>query len=86
MSRPMKEARPSSKGFRKTVPLTNYDLSPRMVLMSFSTAMAWPMKVKQLSAKGSRETFPLTNYDLSPRIVFMSFSTVMALEREMAEF
>jgi hypothetical protein len=40
----MKEKRPSSKGSRETVPLTDYDLSPRMVLMSFSTAMARPMK------------------------------------------
>jgi hypothetical protein len=44
MTRSIKEKRLSSKGSRETFPLTDYDLSPRMVLMSFSTAMARPMK------------------------------------------
>jgi hypothetical protein len=44
MARPLNQKQPRSKGFRETVPLTDYDLSPRMVLMSFSTAMARPMK------------------------------------------
>ncbi len=74
----MKEKWPSYKGSRENVPLTNYDLSPRMVLMSFFTAMALPMAEKRPSSKGSRENVPLANYDLSPRIVLMSFSTAMA--------
>jgi hypothetical protein len=86
MARSKKVKQLSSKGSRENVPLTNYDLSLRMVLMSFSTAMARPLNEKRPCSKGSRETFPLTDYDLSPRMVLMSFSTAMALEREMAEF
>jgi hypothetical protein len=59
MARPMEEKRPCSKGSRETVPLTDYDLSPRMVLISFSMAMPPPMKEKRPSSKGSRETVPL---------------------------
>ncbi len=66
----------------ETVPLTDYDLSPRMVLMSFSTAMARSMKETRPSSKGSRETVPLTDYDSSPHVVLMSFSTAMTRSKE----
>jgi hypothetical protein len=54
-----KEKRTSYNGSRENVPLTDCDLSPRIVLMSFSTAMARPMVEKRPSSKGSRETVPL---------------------------
>jgi hypothetical protein len=63
MARSMKETRPSSKGSLENDPLTDYDLSPRLLFISFSTVMARPLNQKQPSSRGSRETVPLTYYD-----------------------